>query len=65
MFVSAPDTLKRYTAGVEVPFAKVMAKETRGALIQAMGLGVRLTVEKAALAATLDEHGKPQSPLVG
>lgn len=64
MFVASPDVLKRYTAGVEVPFAKVISKDTRGALIQAMGLGVRVAVEKPAFAGSIDEHGKPQTQLI-
>ena len=64
MFVASPDQLKRYTAGIEVPFGKVIAKDTRGALIQAMSLGVRLTVEKPAVAGTVDEHGKAQIQLI-
>jgi len=64
MFVASPDLLKRYSAGIEVPFAKVIAKDVRGALIQAMSLGVRLTVEKPAMAGSVDEHGKPQTTLI-
>lgn len=64
LFVASPDILKRYTAGVEIPFAKVIAKATRGALIQAQGLGVRLVVGNPKLAGTVDEYGKPQQSLV-
>jgi len=64
VFANSPDTLKRYTAGVEVPFAKVIAKDTRAAFVQAMRLGVRLMVYNNSVAGTMDEHGKPQTQLV-
>ncbi len=64
LFTSSPDLLKRYTAGIEVPFAKVIARETRAALVQAMRLGVRMLVHNQKLAGSMDEHGKPQTPLL-
>ncbi len=65
MFTGAPDVLRRYTAGIEVPFAKTIAKDARSALAQAAKSGIRITYRNPAVAGTLDEHGRPQPPLAG
>jgi len=65
MFTGAPDVLRRYTAGIEVPFAKCIAKDARSALTQAAKSGIRITCRNASIAGTQDEHGKLQPPLAG
>jgi len=65
MFTGSPDLLRRYSAGIAVPFAKVIGKDARSALTQAAKAGIRITYRNPAVAGTLDEHGKPQPPLAG
>ncbi len=64
MFSGNPQVLKRYTAGIEIPFARTLARETRTALIQAAAMGIRLKAYDPAQAGTQDEHGKAQAPLI-
>ncbi len=65
MFINSPGTLSRYSAGIEIVYAKTMAKDARAALAQAGKNGVRLVIHRPEIAGTLDEHGKPQTPLAG
>lgn len=65
MFTGAPDVLRRYTAGIEVPFAKVVSRDARSALTQAAKSGMRITYRNPSVAGTQDEHGQPQPPLAG
>lgn len=65
VFAGSPGTLSRYSAGIEIVYAKVIARDARAALIQAGKNGIRLVIHRPELAGTLDEHGKPQAPLAG
>lgn len=65
MFADSPQVLKRYGGGIQIPFARTVARATRNALAQAASMGVRLIIHNPHLAASLDEHGKPQTPLGG
>lgn len=65
VFANSPGTLSRYTAGIEVVYARTIAKEARAALVQAGKNGIRLIIHRPEVAGTQDEHGKPQAPLAG
>jgi len=65
IFVAAPDILRRYTSGITIPFARVIAKDARSALVQAQKNGIRLIIQHPDKAGIEDEHGKPQPPLAG
>ncbi len=65
MFADSPQILKRYGGGIHIPFSRSIARATRKALVAASGMGVRLIVHDPHLAASLDEHGKAQTPLGG
>jgi len=63
MFVDRPEILKRYYAGIEVPFARVVAQDARNALTQAARMGVRFRYHNPKVTGIQDEHGMPQPPL--
>jgi glycine cleavage system pyridoxal-binding protein P len=65
IFAGAPDVLRRYTSGINIPFGRVIAKDARNALIQAQKNGIRLVIQFPDKAGLEDEHGKPQVPLAG
>jgi len=65
IFAGAPDVLRRYTAGITIPFGRVIAKEARTALIQAQKSGIRLVFQFPDKAGIEDEHGQRQDPLAG
>jgi hypothetical protein len=65
MFVDRPEVLKRYHAGIEIPFAKVIARDARNALSQAARMGVRFIYHNPKQTGISDEHGTTQPPLAG
>jgi len=65
VFVGTPDVLRRYSAGITIPFGRVIAKEARNGLLQAQKAGIRLVFQFPDKAGIEDEHGQAQTPLAG